>query len=491
MKFDWATASMTLREFGGSKLQLTVHKTGMPFFDALRLYGSIDIYIGLREDVFIRDAGSAWEVTGRAREGRLEGRDIKAFRQVWKKKKPIAEDYCKRIRTSIMSGSPLPVDLNGKATKALKGLDSALQAGIRHTAASGYSTLQGGQASESTCCVAEIPLADGLLGFAGKKRIHTGVGNILFLPIFEGQIDLARVVSPLRFWVPVPNVTCAQAMALLALRTSLFAEGYQSRLSAVVFNTTFRGQRSDNFSGVIAIRSTVIGRTKTPNLLARLFQVLRVLIDRSWGRVGDKARVTDALAMAYWLMQPQSKNLSSFITSQERLRRDRQTQVFLESDLVEPGYVREVFEMSIGEWQGDYETVRRFARAVASGIYYSRMRGVAEADARQKAWYDEVTMLRSAPSAKAFIERAMILIEQGHREHGYVGTSHRNEHFDPSALLSSVGKDRMSFEEFRDLFRMYLVQESTYHSRQKEPKDLGETEPAEPSADEKEKEEEE
>lgn len=484
MKFYWDAAATTLKDFGGTKVHLTIHKTGMPFFDALRLYGTIDLYVGLREDVFIRDAGSAWEVSSRARENRLKGRDTKAFQQVWTKRKPTPEDYCGRIRACIENGSPLPTDQTGPATKAFRGLDSALQAGIRHTAAAHYSTLQGGQTSESTCCVAEIPLADGLLGFAGKTRILTGVGDILFLPIFEGQIDLARVVSPLRVRISVPNVTCAQALALLALRSSLFAEGYQERLSAVAFNTAFRGQRSDNYSGVVAIASTAIGQVKAAALASHLCRVLRELVRAAWTRRGATDFVPNALAMAYWLMHPLPKHLSSFITSQERLRRDRRTHVFVERD-----YVREVFEMSIGSWQGDHEAVRQFARAVASGIYHARMAGTKEADERQKAWYDEVTMLRSSPSPKAFIERAMILIEQGHREHSQVGTTHRDEAFDPSALLSSLGKDRSSFEEFRDLFRMYLVQESTYQVKEEEREDGGDTQTPEELADENGKEE--
>lgn len=487
MKFDWGIATTTLRDFGGSQVCRTIHKTGMPFFDALRLYGMIDLYIGLREDVCIRDAGNAWEVSGRARQNRLEGRDMKAFQQVWTKKKPTPEDYCKRIRACIENGSPLPTDETGPATKAFRGLDAALQAGIRHTAAAEYDTLQGGQASPSTCCMAKIPLADGLLAFAGKKRVHAGFGDILFLPIFEGQIDLSRVVSPLRAWISVPSVTCAQALALLALRTSLFAEGYQDRLSAVVFNTAFRGQRSDNYSGIIAIRSTAIGQAKSPALLARLYQVLSSLVKQAWTPRGATAFVTDALVMAYWLMHPLPKHLSSFITSQERLRRDRKTQIF-----VAPDYVREVFEMSIGSWQGDHESVRKFARAVASGIKWARGRDNSgnwlPDEEQRKNWYDEVTMLRSAPSAKAFVERAMILIEQGHREHSQVGTTHRNEDFDPKSLLSSLGGNRNSFEAFRDLFRMYLVQESTYQAKEKEPMPVGEAEVVEMAPEENEKE---
>jgi hypothetical protein len=488
MKFDWGTASAVLDGFGGRQVRLTIPKTGMPFFDALRLYGAIDLYIGLREDVWIRDLGRAWNVEGRVRDHRLKNRDLNAFQQVWGKKKPKADDYCMRLRTSVETGQPLPADPMAKATKACKGLDSAFQAGVRHAAASEYSTLQGGQTSESTCCVAEIPLADGLLGFSGKKRIFAGVGDIIFLPIFEGRIDLARVVSPLRLWVRVPNVTCAQALALLALRTSLFAEGCQDRLSAVVFNTAFRGQRSDNFSGVIAISSTAVGRAKTPDLLARLYQVLRALVNAAWTRQGATSLVTDALAMARWLTHPLPKHLSSFITSQERLHRNQSMQVF-----VGQKYVREVFEMSIGSWHGDHEAVRRFARAVSSGIRWARGRdnnGHWLPDEEQrKNWYDEVTMLRSAPTAKAFVERAMILIEQGHREHSQVGTTHRDEAFDPPALLSSFGKDRSSFEAFRDLFRMYLVQESTYQPQQKELAESTEGKGAEEPADDGEEEE--
>ena len=469
MSFDWAASGSTLADFGGRQVSLILHKVGMPFFDALRLYGTIDLYVGLREDVFIHDAGTAWEIRARSRQNRLINRDTNAFRQVWAKKKPAPEAHCSQIRASIESGEPLPSDWTRPATKALRGLDAALQSGIRDTAAAEYRTLQGGQTSESTCCVARIPLADGLLAFAGRKRVQAG--DILFLPIFEGQIDLSRVVSPLRVRMGVPNVTCAQVLALLALRTSLFAEGYQDRLTAVVFKTDFRRQRSDNYSGVVAIASTAIGQVKRSALAGDLYRVLRGLVGKAWSRVGGTPLVPDALAMASWLMHPLPKHLASFITSQERLRRDEQPQVLLNAD-----YVREVFAMSFGGWQGDHEAVRKLARAVYSGIYHARMKG---ADEPQKAWYDEVTMLRSAPSPKAFLQRALILIEQGHREHFQVGTGHRGEAYDPSALLRSLGNDRRSFEAFRDLFRMYLVQESTYQAKHQ----AAEGESPEPSAE--------
>ena len=75
-------------------------------------------------------------------------------------------------------------------------------------------------------------------------------------------------------------------------------------------------------------------------------------------------------------------------------------------------------------------------------------------------------MLRSAPTEKAFRERAMILIEQGHRENWDIGTVHRDEAFDPKSLFDSMGIDRNGFEKFRDLFRMYLVQESTFPAKE-------------------------
>lgn len=490
MKFNWDTAPTTLKDFGGSPVHLTIHKTGMPFFDALRLYGVIDLYVGLREDVFIHDSGYAWEIRGRARRRRLVERDTKAVRQVldrWSRKKPAPEVYCPKLLASLEQGQPLPTDVTGPATKGLKGLDAALQAGIRDTAAASYHTLQSGQASPSTCCMVKIPLSDASLAFAGQKRVEGRRRSILFLPVFEGQIDLSKVVSPLHLWLSGPNVTCAQVMALLALRTSLFSEGYEDRLTAVVFNTAFGSRERDNCSGMISVASTAIGRIKAADFANHLYRVFRALVGKAWERRRATSFVPDALAMAYWLMHPLPKHLSSFITSQERLRRDQgwRTQAFVSRD-----YVKEVFEMTIGSWQGDHEAVRKFGKAVASGIYYARMVPAKKrGDDAQKAWYDEVTMLRSASSWKAFREKAQILIEQGHREHSQVGTTHRDEAFDPSALLASLGKDRSSFEEFRDLFRMYLVQESTYQVREKEPEDGGETETAEESADENGKEE--
>jgi hypothetical protein len=385
------------------------------------------------------------------------GRDISAFKTVrGGKKKPHAESYCQKLRSSLIAGTALEDDELVQAKGSFVGLDAILQSGIRGTAAHTYETLQTGQTSKKEC-IAQIPLSEGLLAYVGKKRTEQ-LGNIVFLPIFEGQIDLSKVVSPLRAWIGLPNVLCAQALALLALKTSLFAEGYQERLTAVVFNTNFGKQRSDNYSGLITVASTAIGKIESADFISHIYEVLRRLVSDAWRKQkssqSNRVSPEDALAMGYWLMQPVGKHLSSMITSQERLQRQRYQQIF-----IKPEYVKEVFEMSYGKWRGNHEAVRKFAKAVASGIYHARMK---EKDNPSKEWYDEVTLLRSAPTAKAFIERAMILVEQGHREHSLVGTAHREEAFDPSALFASIGEDRSDFETFRDLFRMYLVQESTY-----------------------------
>ena len=47
--FDWSTAADTLQDFGGESTMLHIPKTGLPFFDTIRLYGAIDLYIGLME----------------------------------------------------------------------------------------------------------------------------------------------------------------------------------------------------------------------------------------------------------------------------------------------------------------------------------------------------------------------------------------------------------------------------------------------------------
>jgi hypothetical protein len=459
-KFDWPSASSILSGFGGTPVTLHIQKTGLPFFDALRLYGAIELYIGLREDVSIRDLGSEWVVEGRARTHRLAGRGENAFKALRKEKKPSPQEFCDGLRTSIMSGE---VQLDSDFLKGGKGYDAILQAGIRGLSATKYETLQSGQTSKKEC-IAQIPLSHGFLAFVGRNRTET-IGQIVFLPMFEGRVDLSKVVSPLAAWLGVPNPLCAQALILLALRTSLFAEGYQERLTAVVFNTDLGGKRSDNYSGIIAIGSTAIGQIVSSELSSHMNQVFRELLRQAWKRTGTKYQTTEttplAMGMAYWLMQPARKHLSGFITAQEGIYRRGRRQFFIKRS-----YVKEVFEMSYGDWKGDHDAVRRLASAVASGIYHARMAKEHTWADQRKAWYDEVTMLRSAPSPRAFMERAMILVEQGHREHSLIGTTHWDQAFDPQGLFESIGASRSSFETFRELFRMYLVQQSTHQVKE-------------------------
>jgi len=95
-------------------------------------------------------------------------------------------------------------------------------------------------------------------------------------------------------------------------------------------------------------------------------------------------------------------------------------------------------------------------------IYNARQKpAIKKGEDSGKAWYDEVVMLRSAPTQKVFKERVLTLLEQGHKENPFVGTKHNDEDYNPVDLLNSMGEDRTAFEVFRDLFRMYLIQEST------------------------------
>ena len=61
-EFDWVNARHALAGFGGDPITLHVYKSGLPFYDTLRLYGAIDLYVGTREDVSICDFGERWTV---------------------------------------------------------------------------------------------------------------------------------------------------------------------------------------------------------------------------------------------------------------------------------------------------------------------------------------------------------------------------------------------------------------------------------------------
>lgn len=472
MPFDWSHSAATLKGFGGEPVTFSVRKSGLPFFDALQLYGAIDLYIGVREDVSISDQGDSWSVIGRRRATFIVGKDESAFANVIgpkasAKRKARARSYCASLRNLVFEALPIDGDPQVNALVTLSGLDSTLRTGLRGIAASHYDGLKSG--SSDSLCVARISLSAGLLAFAGRRRVES-FGEITFLPIFHGTIDLSKVLSPLRLWVTVPNipnVLCAQVLVLLALKSSLFAEGYQDRLSQVVFDTNLYGQRSDNYSGIVSVGSTAIGQLKRHEFVGRLYRAFRDLVRSAWKRRGREFEATeltpDALAAAYWLMQPE-KHLAAMVVSQERMQANGMWHFFHDHT-----DVKEIFNMSYPNSPEDHDVIRKFARAVASGIFYARMKkeldeqSPAKPNERwekaRKAWYDEVTMLRSAAKPAAFFERAMILVEQGHRENGGVGTSDRGEAFDPSAVFDSISED--DFETFKVLFRMYLVQEST------------------------------
>ncbi|MCC7211529.1 MAG: hypothetical protein IT451_06700 [Candidatus Brocadia sp.] len=466
MTFDWSRASSTLKDFGGKPVTLYVPKTGLPFFDVLRLYGAIDLYIGLREDVEICDKGNEWKLEGRQR-AHMKGRDEDNYKQIKGERK--AKEYCHKLRSCIFEKQTICAEdeFFVKAERDFVGLDAVLQTGIRGVAAYCYETLQTGQTSKSEC-KAEIPLSQGMLAYVGKKRTEN-LGNIMFLPVFEGRIDFSKVVAPLHYWIGQPNVICAQVLMLLGMKTSLFAEGYQDRLSAVVYNTDYDSRKYFNCSGIISLQSTALEKGNlSAEVTDQVYRVFKRIIERAWrkDRNPKDPSPEDALAMAYWLMQPVGKHLSSMITSQERLLKVRG---YYQQIFIKPEYVKEVFGMSYGDWKGDHEAVRKFARTVASAIYSARQCKEVDKSKKGKAWYDEVVMLRSAPTAKAFIERALILVEQGHKEYSLIGTAHKDEAYDPSKLFDSIGKDRSTFETFRDLFRMYLIQESTYKQEESGP----------------------
>jgi hypothetical protein len=455
MALDWSNTANALSGFGGEPITLKVRRTGMPFFDALQLYGAIDLYIGVRDGIEVADQGDHWQVKGHRRAHRLSDKDKFAFAAIWKKKNPTRDEYCQKLSLALLQGELVKND-QAFNELGLGRLDRSFQAGIRGIAAADYETLKSAQTSKRVC-IAEVPLSQAILANVGRNRVLR-LAEITFLPIFEGPIDLSKVISPLRLSLTVPNVLCAQALAILALISSLFSEGYRTRLSSVVFETNLRGQRSDNYSGIVSINWTAM-RPETPSdFIDRLYRAFQTLVQSSWNRRAREYEATefapDALNAAQWLMQPAAKHLAAMVTSQEKMHRRGMAHFFQR-----PEDVHEVFNMSHPGWQGDTEAVRKFARAVASGIYHSRMK---DADDKGKAWYDEVTMLRSAAKPSAFFERALILIEQGHREHDGIGTERRDEAFDPHALLASVNADQ--FDTFKVLFRMYLVQESTSRS---------------------------
>jgi hypothetical protein len=488
MNFNWSSASDVLETFGGVEQTLHIPKTGLPFFDVLRLYGAIELYIGLRDEITINDKGHEWSVESKVRPNEVPHQAHRAKQAVQSLKKAglTKNDlvWIEQMPVCLKSGH-LPTNSRPQGVSSpLNNPDSALKDGVRDTAATTYKGLETGFGKAS-----KISWADALFAYAGQKRTET-VAGLFFLPVFEGTVDFSKVVSPLRAWIGIPNVLCAQALTLLALKTSLFAEGYADRLHSVVYNMDKEERKGFyNYSGQINIRSTALNRQRFANsdperfehFVSHFYSTFRSLVGRAWDKGKSTDEVEDALAHAYWLMQPSSpKHLSALLTSIEKQKRDNKPTVLIAARPRKESFVQEMFDMTYGKWQGDnrqeaHETLRRFASAVASGIYYARQ-AEAPREEQGKIWYDEATMLRSAPSAKAFFERAMILIELGKRKNNAIGTSIWGQDSDPERLFASIGETRADFETFRDLFRMYLVQESKpFQTEQKEPLDTATT----------------
>jgi len=105
MSFDWSAARSAFDGFGGTPVSLRIPKTGLPFFDALRLYGAIDLYIGLREETSIHDAGAEWVVEGLCREHRTKGKALAAVNRVSKSKKPSPEAFW-RLAGGVLEVGP-------------------------------------------------------------------------------------------------------------------------------------------------------------------------------------------------------------------------------------------------------------------------------------------------------------------------------------------------------------------------------------------------
>jgi hypothetical protein len=454
--FDWAQAAASIPDFGGQLKTIQVPKTGLPFFDVLRLYGAVDLFLGLQQSVEVHDLGSDWQATARVREQRLKDPSAVALLLQKGKLRKTDQRLVEDQLAAALLGGEWPTQPVRDLSVPLQNPDSALKDGIRDTAASTYRGLESGYGLN-----VKIPMIDAILALAGQARIEQ-VANIYFLPVFEGKVDFSKVVSPLRAWRNLPNVICAKVLTLLALKTSLWMEGYDYQLSAVAFNTNLDSRANYNYSGLIQIDSTALNRQAgiDGHFFQHYYLTFRALMEQAWSAGKATNKVDDALAHAYWLMEPNHpKHLASLITSMERQHRD-DFRTVIATRSPRKSFVTEVFKMSYGQWNGDHQSVRKFARVVSTSIWNARQKGEKDKDKQRKAWYDEVTMLRSTTSARSFFERALILIEQGKKENAFIGSGSGDEDFDPSQLIHSIGQSRSDFETFRDLFRMYLILES-------------------------------
>lgn len=465
MSFNWHKAAQTLNGFGGEKLTLHVPKTGLPFYDALRLYGAIDLYIGVREDVRIADKGDMWEIEARSRiKNEKKDEAILKILAVSNKRGRVEIENLRRVVWNA-DFNTTPEKIERKAPLTDYGPDAALQNGTRDDACLFYEGLASGEGKKTY-----LPVGDAVLAYAGGKRIHTN-GGVFFLPVFEGRIDLGRIVSPLRIWSPVPNTLLVSVYEVLVLITSLFAEDYVDRLSAVVFNTDYEPRKSFNYSGIISIESTALKKAGRSGMskatITKVAKVYKDLLDKAYEGTKTTGFFIHALNTAHWILKPLPKNLSTVVASQEALMKEESVYATLFSKMNEhPNTSKDLFDMSYSEnkySEAAHQELRKFARAVAEAIYYARQKD-AKKEERGKAWYDEIVMLRSAPSAKIFKERCLMLLEQGHKESSFVGS--KAEHSYNPAVVEELleTNDKAVFEQFRDLFRMYLIQESKPHS---------------------------
>lgn len=450
-EFDWVNARHALAGFGGDPVTLHIDKTGLPYYDTLRLYGAIDIYLGVREDVSILDLGDRWKVCGHTRPDRVRGRDTNAFNAVrpGTKKTSVRDEFCEKLRAAIILGIRIPrtEDPEEKVPTDDRSfaLDPVLQAGIRGLQAAEYDSMN----SSESKYTAKIPLSDAVIAYAGLKRTERR-GDMQFLPVFEGRIDLGKIVSPMGTSRAIPNPLCAQVLMLLSLKTALWSEGYSRCLSAVVYSK--KKSRDFNYSGIIRIDSTAIGKIDDGVFCDLLYRVFGRMLGKCWKNKKATPMAPHTFAVAEWLMQPVPRTLGPMITAQEFLLRTESLTFLLVRD-----NVRKVFEMTYSERKIDYDAVRRLAKATSSAIYKL---GPADGEKKRKHWYNAVVVLRNAPNKEAFRHRVLTLIEQSRASDDWVGTVWKDEAFDPVGLLESMGDDRPSFEMFRDCFRMYLIQES-------------------------------
>ena len=178
----WQSIKNSLQGFGGSPTTLYIRKIGLPFFDALRLYGAIDVVFRLSGETTIKDEGAHWRVDGKERkfnQNRLEKLIEHVRPSITPKAKGKSPALSNDINIYLRSQNmllPATVGTSHLGTGTFSGLDSVLQSGMRGISASSYETLQSGNTSDKDC-LAKIDLIDGLLAVAGLKRTAS-VGDI-------------------------------------------------------------------------------------------------------------------------------------------------------------------------------------------------------------------------------------------------------------------------------------------------------------------------